>query len=112
MEESFLRKEQETQKINSNTFDVPKCLNLGTSCTTREVEQYTLLFKEFQVIFAWNYDDLREYFKSIFQHTIPLKEESKPFKQKLRVIDPKLNPSVKMELEKLKRDGIIFSIRH
>jgi hypothetical protein len=70
------------------------------------------LFKEFQDIFVWSYDDLKEYDKSIFQHIIPLKEGSKPFKQKLRIINPKIKPLVKLELEILKRAGIIFSIRH
>jgi hypothetical protein len=76
---------------------------LGTSCINDEVKKYTLLFKEFKDVFSWTYDDLKEYDKSIFQHTIPLKEGSKPFKKKLRVINPKLNPLVKLELEKLKK---------
>jgi hypothetical protein len=61
------------------------------------------LFKEFQDIFSWSYDDLKEYEKSIFQHVIPLKEGSKPFKKKLRMINPKIKPLVKIELEKLKK---------
>jgi hypothetical protein len=55
---------------------------------------------------------LKAYDKSIFQHIIPLKEGTKPFKQKLRIINPKLKPLVKIELEKLRKDGIIFPIRH
>jgi hypothetical protein len=46
---------------------------------------------------------LKEYDKSIFQHTIPLKEGAKPFKQKLRIINPKIKPLVKIEIEKLKK---------
>jgi hypothetical protein len=70
------------------------------------------LFKEFYDIFSWTYDDLKEYDKSIFHHIIPLKEGMNPVKKKLRMINPKLKPLVKMELEKLKKAGIIFSIRH
>jgi hypothetical protein len=69
---------------------------LGTSCTNDE--GYTTIFKEFKDIFSWTYDYLKEYDKSIFQHTIPLKEGSKPFRQKLRVINPKLNSLAKLEL--------------
>jgi hypothetical protein len=111
-EEPSVRKVQETQKINIGTPDSPKYINLGTSCTIEEIDQYTQLFKEFQDIFSWSYDDLKEYDKSIFQHVIPLKEGSKPFKKKLRMINPKIKPLVKIELEKLKKVGIIFSIRH
>jgi hypothetical protein len=35
-----------------------------------------------------------------------------PIKQNLRVVNPKLKPLVKIELEKLKKVGIIFPIRH
>jgi len=28
------------------------------------------------------------------------------------MINPKINPLVKIELEKIKKDGIIFSIKH
>jgi hypothetical protein len=80
--------------------------------TTEEIDQYTWLFKEFQDIFAWSYDVLKEYDKHIFWHVVPLKEGSKPFKKKLRMINPKINPLVKIELEKLKKVGINFSIRH
>jgi len=35
-----------------------------------------------------------------------------PVKKKLRMINPKLKPLVKMELEKLRKARIIFSMRH
>jgi hypothetical protein len=63
-------------------------------------------------MFPWSYDDLKKYDKSIFQHIIPLIEGSNSFKKKLRMINPKLNPLVKMELEKLKKYGIRFFIRN
>jgi len=65
-EESSIRKVQETQKINIGTHDSPKYLNLGTSCTTEEIDHYTSLLKEFQDIFGWTYDDLKEYDNSMF----------------------------------------------
>jgi hypothetical protein len=39
-------------------------------------------------------------------------EGKNPFKQMLKTINPKLKPLVKIELEKLKRAGIIFPIRN
>jgi hypothetical protein len=74
LEEPSVRKFQETYKINIGTPESPKYINLGTSCTKEERDKYTQLFKEFQDVFAWSYDDLKEYDKSIFQHIIPLKE--------------------------------------
>jgi hypothetical protein len=112
LEEPSVRKVQETHKINIGTPESPKYINLGTSCTKEERDKYTQLFKEFQDVFAWSYNDLKEYDKSIFQHIIPLKEGAKPFKQKLRIINPKIKPLVKIEIEKLEKAGIISPIRH
>jgi hypothetical protein len=60
-EEPSIRKVQETQKINIDTLDSPKYINLGTSCTSKETDQYTQLFEEFKEIIAWSYDDLKYY---------------------------------------------------
>jgi hypothetical protein len=70
------------------------------------------LFKEYYDNFAWTYDDLKEYDKSTFQHIIPLKEGTNTIRQKLRIVNPKLKPLVKIELEKLKKVRIIFPFRH
>jgi hypothetical protein len=69
-ENPSIRKFQETRNINIGTHESPNYINLGTSCTTEERDKYTHLFKEFQDVFAWSYDDLKEYDKSIFQHIV------------------------------------------
>ena len=51
----------------------------------------------------------------MFQHTIPLTEEAKevkPFRQKLRRINPKLAPIVQKELQKMLAAGIIAPTRN
>jgi hypothetical protein len=85
---------------------------LGVDCTTEEAYKYVSLFKEYIDVFAWTYDDLNAYDKNIFQHIIPLREEANMMKQKIRMMNPKLKPLVKIELEKLKKVGIIYPIRH
>jgi len=52
------------------------------------------LFKEFQDVFAWSNEDLKSYDTSVIQNTIPLKENQKPFKQKLRRVNPVLLPLI------------------
>jgi hypothetical protein len=111
-EEISLRKVQKTRKINIGTDSSPKYVNLGVDCTIEEVDQYFTLFKKYLDVFAWTYDDLKAYDKIIFQHIIPLREEAKPVKQKIRMMNPKLKSLVKFELEKLKKVGIIYPIRH
>ena len=60
---------------------------------------------------AWEYKDLKSYDTSVIQHKIPLKENQKPFKQKLRRINPLLLPLVKAEIEKMHDARIIVPIR-
>jgi hypothetical protein len=112
LEEVSLRKVQETRKINIGIDSSPKHVNLGVDCTTDEVDQYVTLFKEYLDVFLWSYDDLKEYDKTIFQHIIPLREGAKLVKHKIRMMNPKLNLLVKVELDKLNKVGIIYTIRH
>jgi hypothetical protein len=63
-------------------------------------------------VLTWTYDDLKVYDKIIFQHIIALGEEAKRVKKKIRMMDPKLKPLVKIELEKLKKAWIIYPIIH
>ena len=46
------------------------------------------------------------------QHITPIKQESKPFQQKLRKYHPSLEPTIKKELNKLLASKIVFPIRH
>ena len=66
--------------------------------------------KEYVDVFAWDYSDLKAYDTSIIQHTIPLREKEKPFKQKLRRINPKLLPMIEKEVKKLFDAKIIVSL--
>jgi hypothetical protein len=112
LEEISLRKVQEKRKINIGTDSFPKYVNLGVNCTIEEVDQYGALFKVYLDVFTWTYDDLKSYDKTIFQHVIPLREEENPVKQKIRMMNPKLKPLVKVELEKLNKDETIYPIIH
>jgi len=112
LEENYIIKVQETHNINIGTPESPKYIKLGTSCTKEERDQYTQLFKYFQDVFAWSYNYLKEYDKLVFQHIIPLREGAKHFKQNIRIIIPKVKPLVKIEIEKLEKDGIISPTRH
>ena len=76
-EELSLKRVQETQKVNIGNLKNPNFFNLGSTCTKDEIDQYIQLFKQFYDIFAWTYDDLKEYDKIVIQHIIYLKEGTK-----------------------------------
>jgi hypothetical protein len=89
-----------------------KYVNLGVDCTNEEADQHVALFKEYIDVFSWTYDDLKDYDKTIFQHIIPFREGANLVKKNIRMMNPKMKPLVKLELEKLKKAGIIYPIRH
>ena len=67
--------------------------------------------KEYVDIFAWCYEDLKTYDKSIIQHKIPLQENTKIVRQKLRPINPMLLPIIENEIRKLWKAKIIIPLR-
>ena len=74
---------------------------MSKSLLEKEKKKYIGLMKEFVDVFAWTYQDLRTYDTSIIQHKIPLKPNAKPFKQKLRRLNPTLLPVIEKEVKKL-----------
>ena len=96
--------------MNIGTEHNPQNINLGKNCTQDERETFMKMFKEFKDVFAWTYKDLKTYDTKIIQHIIPLKEDAKPFQQKLRKMHPSLYSLVKKELNKLLTAKIIFPI--
>ena len=99
------------EEYNIGTAEEPKIIKLSASLPPDQKPKYVDLFKEFQDAFAWSYEDLKSYDTSVIQHTIPLKPNQKPFKQKLRRINPMLLPSMEKEVQKMFKAGIIALIR-
>jgi len=99
------------EECNIGTSLKPKIVKLSASIPPDQKPKYIDLFKEFQDVFAWGYEDLKSYDTSVIQHTIPLKPNQNPFKQKLRRINPMLLPSIEKELQKMFKAGIIAPIR-
>jgi hypothetical protein len=69
-------------------------VKLSKSLPTKKKLKYIEIFKEFLDVFAWGYEDLKAYDTNIIQHRIPIKEDQKPFRQKLRRINTKLLPLI------------------
>ena len=69
----------EIEDCNIGTTENPKMVKLSKSLPTDQKLKYIELFKEFQYVFAWSYEDLKSYDTSVIKHTIPLKENQRPF---------------------------------
>lgn len=72
--------------------------------------QYLKLFKSYEDLFTWSYQDLKAFEVDIINHKIHLKEDMKPHKQKLRKINPLLLPAIEKEAKKLLHAKVIFPL--
>lgn len=99
------------EQHNTGTAENPKMIKLSKNLPPDQKPKYIDMFKEFQDVFAWSYEDLKSYDTSVIQHTIPLKPNQKPFKQKLRRINPMLLPPIEKEVKRMFEAGIIAPIK-
>ena len=96
------------EAVNLGIEQNPKNINIGKNCTQAERTTFIKLFREFKDVIAWTYEYLKTYDTEIIQHIIPLKEDAKPFQQKIRKMQPLLEPLINKELNKLLAAEIIF----
>jgi hypothetical protein len=99
-------------ECNIGTEQDPKFVKLSSNLSREKRAEYTEILKEFADVFAWTYKDLITYDTSVNEHKIPLKEEAKPFWQKLRQINPMLLPIMEREVKKLLDAQIIVPLRY
>ena len=103
-------KEKGVEKVNIGTAENPQMVKLSKALPPEVKEKYIILLSSFPDVFAWDYSDLKMYDTNIIQHTIPIKPNQKPFRQKLRRINLKLLPSIEKEVNQLYKAGIIVPI--
>jgi hypothetical protein len=103
---------EEALEFNIGTEMDPRMVKIGKGTTEKERKEILALIREFRDTFAWNYDELKAYRGDVIQHAIPLVEGAKPFRQKLRHINPKLASQIQKELQKMVDAGIIAPIRY
>jgi hypothetical protein len=103
--------EADVTECNLGTEEDPKCVKLPSSLSKEKRDEYIKLFKELYDVFSWTYEDLRTYDTNFMEHKVPLKEDTKPFKKKIRQINPMLLSMMKKEVKKLLDAKIIIPLR-
>jgi hypothetical protein len=93
--------------FNLGSKNDPIMIKIGEGTSPAKRESTIKCIQEYKDIFAWTYDDLKAYKGDIIQHTIHLKEGAKPFRKKLRHINPKLDPQIQKKLQKMVDANII-----
>jgi hypothetical protein len=102
----------ETISMNIRTPKSPKNVKIGFQCSDEEKIKFSKLLGEFQYVFAWSYEDLHGFDPGLIQHAIPIKEGIKLVRKKQRPINPTMEATIRKELEKILKVGIIFPIKY
>jgi hypothetical protein len=90
----------------------PRMIKVGKTTPIEERKEIVKLLKKYRDVLAFSYDEIKVYREDVIQHVIPLKEETKSFRHKLRQMNPKLAPLVQQELQKMLEAEIIAQTRH
>ena len=91
----------EYEEVNVGSQEDPRLIKVGKILNSQERKEFIDLDRESRDVFACSYNELKTYDKDIIQHVIPLEENVKPHRHKLRKVNPKLAPLGKKELENM-----------
>ena len=91
----------------------PRPAYIANDLLPEEEELLIKTLKEYKDVFAWSYRDLKKGVDpDICQHTIPMKEDAKPSKQRPYTYNNNFAKRIKEEIEKLKEAEFIYEIEH
>ena len=68
--------------------------------------------KVYKDVFDWSYKDLKGVDPKICQHTIPMKDDAKPKKQRPYTYNDNFGRKIKEEIDKLLQAEFIYEIEH
>ncbi|MCO5580351.1 hypothetical protein L7F22_034217 [Adiantum nelumboides] len=90
----------------------PKPAYIAIDLTEEEEQLLIATLKQYKDVFAWSYKDLKGVDPSIGQHTIPLKSDAKPSRQRPYTYNETFARKIKEEIDKLKEAEFIYEIEH
>ncbi|MCO5601209.1 hypothetical protein L7F22_055328 [Adiantum nelumboides] len=90
----------------------PKPAYIATHLREEEEQLLIATLKQYKDVFAWSYKDLKGVDPSIYQHTIPLKSDAKPSRQRPYNYNETFARKIKEEIDKLKEAEFIYEIEH
>jgi hypothetical protein len=103
---------EEVEDCDLGTEKEPRLVKISKFLPPKVKDKYKDLLKQYKDVFSWSYDELKTYETSIIDHKIPLKPGVKPFRQKLRQINPILLPVIEKEVKKILDAKIIVPLRY
>ena len=102
-----------TIKVNISTNpEVVEDITVGASFSPEEVSSYKALFQEFHDSFTWSYTKIPRLDPSIIEHHIDIRTDVSPILQKKWPIHSSKAPTIKAEIEKLRKADVIYPIAY
>jgi hypothetical protein len=86
--------DEDIEDSNIGNQEDPNIIRLPETLSPEIKQRYINLMKDFHDVFAWSYEYLKVYDTKVIQHVIPIKDGQKPFKEKLRQINPQVFPFI------------------
>jgi hypothetical protein len=103
---------EEVKGCDVGTTKEPRLVKLSKCLPPDIKSKYADLLGWYKDVFSWSYDELRTYETYVIEHKIPLKPGVKPFRKKLRQINPILLPLVEKEVKNILDTKIIVRLRY
>ncbi|MCO5609451.1 hypothetical protein L7F22_063677 [Adiantum nelumboides] len=98
--------------LKSELGEDPKHAYIATPLTEEEEKLLIATLKQYKDVFAWSYKYLKGVDPSICQHTILLKSDAKPGRQRPYTYNETFAKKIKEEIDKLKEAKFIYEIEH
>jgi hypothetical protein len=95
----------------SRTPGIVENVFVRADCSPKEIQIYKDLFKEFCDVFAWSYEEILGIDPRIIEHEITKYRDAKMVRQKILLVNPKKETTIKAKVEKLLNAGFIYPIQ-
>ena len=93
---------EDAKKIDlAEPGEEPRLTWIATDLSQEEEELLISTLKKYKDVFAWSYKDLKGVDPAICQHTIPMREDAKPSKQRPYTYNENFANKIKEEIDKL-----------
>ena len=104
---------EDAKQINlANKGEEPRHVWIATDLSLDKETLLIQTLKEHRDVFAWSYKDLKGVDADICQHTIPMREDAKPCKQRPYTYNENFANKIKEEINKLLEAEFIYEIEH
>uniref|UniRef100_A0A2N9EI75 Uncharacterized protein n=1 Tax=Fagus sylvatica TaxID=28930 RepID=A0A2N9EI75_FAGSY len=96
----------------SSDPSIQRPVSISASLSASERTQLVALLKEYQDIFAWQYNEMPGIDPTLVAHSLNIEPGAKPVVQPMRTFHPEVEAQISQEVQKLLSAGFIKPIQH